>query len=55
MDDRDLEIIDDISIVYCITQPDNHLHIIIDKEYIDGPCELLMRRSTDKLLAKHLL
>ena len=26
-----------------------------DKVYIDGPCELLIRRSIDKLLAKHFL
>ena len=25
----------------------------IYKEYIDGPCELLIRRSIDKLLAEH--
>ena len=25
----------------------------IDKVYIDGPCELLIRRSIDKLLAEH--
>ena len=49
MDDRDLEIIDDICIVLCITQPDNHLHSLIDKVYIDGPCELLMRRSIDRV------
>ena len=29
--------------------------ITIDKVYIDGPCEGLIRRSIDKLLAEHFL
>ena len=42
----------------CITyifRPEDIIEDYIEKVYIDGPCDLLKRRSIDKLLVDHLL